>query len=69
MLSKESKVFCLQKIIAETEKWFTKNKDFANLKENTGHKNVWYHIGQNASKSTYFQSLTSDSGKCGQSNG
>lgn len=32
MLSKESKVFCLQKIIAETEKWFTKNKDFANLK-------------------------------------
>lgn len=28
MLSKELKVFCLQTIIAETEKWFTKKQRF-----------------------------------------
>lgn len=69
MFNKESKVFCLQKANTETKsKWFT-NKDSVNSKNHIGHKSFWHYVGQIASKSTYFHSLTSDSGKCGQSNG
>lgn len=70
MLNKESKLFCLQQIKAET-----KNVDSLEIKiqliekDNISHKSFWHHIGQITSKSTYFPSFTSDLGKCRHSNG